>query len=233
MIRRIALITLFSLLLTPMSVTAAENLGYTWIEGDYVSLDIDGFDDEEDLIEDFDDGGGWAARGSFAFTESFFAFAGYSSTDSDVTFFDEDNFLIPAETDVKKLDAGLGFNMMLGSSESTQTDLVLRGAYTDVDFGNFDLGEREEDDVDDFIRDLDEDSSDGFYADARIRAQLAAWFEGSIGVRYTDIESVDNFSVVGNALFELTPRFGINLEADVGDEVSVYMLGLRYTLDRF
>jgi len=224
----IVLIPCFILL--PLSATAAEELGNTWFEADYINLDIDNFDDDEDLIEDFDDGDGWAGRTSIAFSENFFAFGGYSKTDSDVTFFDDDNFLITGSTDVERLDVGLGFNTPLGVSETMPTDFVGRAAYTDVDFGDFAFGGSSGDDSFD---DLNEDSSDGWFADAGLRSQLTTWLEGGIGLRYTDIEDVDNVSVFGNALFELSPQFGINVEADVGDEVSTYMVGLRYTFDRY
>lgn len=230
MIKQVPIVSLVSLLLLPASAIAAEKLGYTWIEADYINLDIDEFDDDQDIIEDFDDGDGWAVRGSLAFTENFFSFAGYSDTDSDATFFDDDNLLITANSDIKKLDLGLGFNWMLASSEASQTDFVVRAAYTDVDYGSFGLGGSSSDDS---LSDLNDDSSDGWYADAGLRAHLTSWFEGGIGIRYTDIESIDNVSFVGNALFKITPGWGVNIEADIGDEVSTYMLGLRYTFDRY
>lgn len=226
---KVRIIPLISLLMLPAVSTAAEKLGYTWIEADYVNLDIDDLDDDEGIIEDFDDGDGWAARGSFAFTENFFTFASFSDTDSDATFFDNDNFLITANTDIERLNLGIGFNWMLGSSEETQADLVTRIAYTDIDYGDFGLGGSPSDDS---LGDLDDDSSDGYYADALLRAQILSWLEGGVGLRYTDIEDIDNVSVIGEALFELTPSWGISLEADVGDELSTYLLGLRYTFDR-
>ena len=65
-------------------------LSYTWLEADYLNLDVDDFDDDEDLIDDWDDGDGWGVRGSFAFTPNFFGFAGYSETDSDASFTDDE-----------------------------------------------------------------------------------------------------------------------------------------------
>jgi hypothetical protein len=227
--RSLTIVACTALLSLPAGAMAAERLGYTWVEADYVNLDIDAFDENQDLIEDLDDGDGWALRGSFAFTQNFFVFAGYSSTDSDATFFDDDNFPIVANVDIERGDAGVGYNMPLGGSGERQTDLVFRAAYSDIDYGDFAVGASPGDDSFD---DLDDDSSDGWFTDASLRAQLASWFEGAIGVRYTDIETADNFSVIGNALFEITPRFGINVEADVGDDVSTYMVGLRYTFDR-
>ena len=230
MSRSIRFLLIFSLFSLPAVVMGAENLGYTWIEADYSNLDVDTYDDDEDFIEDFDDGDGWAVRGSVAFHPNFFAFSSYSQTDSDVTFFDDDNFLITESTDVERWDVGIGFNFTLGNFEEMQTDLVARAGYSDIDFGDFAFGGSSDDDSFD---DLDEDSSDGWFADASLRSQLTSWLEGSIGVRYTDIETADNFSVIGNALFEITPSLGINVAADVGDEVSSYMIGARYTFDYF
>jgi hypothetical protein len=103
---------------------------------------------------------------------------------------------------------------------------VLSGAYTDIDYNNFGIGgSADEDDFDD----LNEDPSDGFFLDARFRAQLTQAIEGSIGARYTEIEEADGLSLVGNVLFELTPNWGVNLQLDAGDELITYGAGIRYS----
>jgi hypothetical protein len=214
--------------LTSPAQDAGNDLSYTYFEGDWVILDIDTFDDDGNLVEDVDDGDGWALQGSFAFTPMFFGYAAYASTEADASFSDPNNFLIPGNVDVTRLDAGLGFNMPLDFG-TRDTDLVVKAAYVDVDFDEFDFGGTSNND----LADLDEDSSDGWTADARIRSQLTPWLEGSIGAGYIDLEDTDTFSGVGNLMVELTPNWGINLAANVGDEVSTYGLGVRYSFNRF
>jgi hypothetical protein len=205
------------------------DLSYTFLEADYLNLDVDVADDDESLLEDFDDGGGWAINGSFAFTPNFFAFAGYSVTDSDVTFVDADEVLLSSSQDVKRLNVGLGVNFGVNVPVVGESDVVLSGAYTDIDFDDFDFGGSDDPDLDD----LNDDSSDGYFLDARLRSQLVSWAEASLGVRYTDIEDADDFSVVGNVLLEINQNFGVNLEFDAADDVGYYLVGLRYSFARF
>lgn len=203
------------------------DLSYTFLEVDYTNLDIDAFDDDDDVIEDFDDGSGWAVNGSFAFSPRFFGFAGYSETDSDATFNDEGTILSESQ-DTQQFHVGLGLNLPI-SLGSMPTDFVARAAYVDVDLGDFDFGGSDDPDLDD----LNEDSSDGWAADVSLRSQVLSWLEGSLGVGYIDLDDTDSFSVLGNLLFELSPSWGINAAANVGDEVSTYSIGVRYSFDRF
>ena len=77
-----------------------QSLSYTFLEIDYLNLDVDDFDDDEGLIDDWDDGDGFGIRGSFAFTQNFFAFAGYSETDSDATYVDADEVVYSSSQDL-------------------------------------------------------------------------------------------------------------------------------------
>lgn len=206
-------------LLVPMGAKAQE-LRYSYLEGDYISQDVDGIDEGGDLIDDIDDGDGFGVRSSLSLSSHFFVFADYSQTNSDVTF-DSGTGLIPQDTDVDRLNAGIGYHMPLVG----ETDLVFRGAYTDVDFGDFDLGGSSDPD----IEDLNDDTSDGWFADAGVRSQLFDRFEGSVGVRYTDIEDTDQFSLVGEGLFELTQNLGLNIGFDAGDELTTYYAGVRFS----
>ena len=220
-----------ALVALPLAATAQSSdngLSYTYLEAGYINLDVDAFDDNASLVEDFDDGSGYAIRGSFAFTRNVFAFAGYSVTDSDVTFADEDNFLITESEDIKRFDVGLGASIPL-TWGNRPTDAVVRAAYVDVDFGDFDFGAS----GDSSLGDLDDDSSDGWAADAQLRSQLLDRLEASVGVGYLDIEDSDGVSFLAGLLFELTPNWGIDLDANIGDEVSYYMLGVRYSFERF
>lgn len=201
----------------PLSA-AAQELSYTYLEADYVSLDIDGVDDDANLIEEIDDGNGFGVRSSVGLSSNFFFFADYSETNSDFTF-NSGTGVLPQDTDINRLNAGAGFHMPL----LDRTDLVVRGAYTDIDFGDFDLGGSS----DPAIQDLNDDSSDGWFADAGLRSQLFESFEGMAAVRYTDIESTDQFSLVGEGLFELNQNLGLSIGFEAGDELTTYYAGVR------
>lgn len=214
------------LLCAPLFGHAAEGLSYSYLEVDYIIQDIDAFEDDDlfdNFVDDFDDGDGFGIRGSFAFSPNWFVFGEYTETDADFTFVNDQGLLIPSDQDVERLSVGFGLVFPMAET----VDLVGRAAYTDVDFGDFDLGGNSGDDFE--FSDLDEDNSDGFFIDARLRAQLLEWLEGSAGARYTDIDSGDDFAFVGNLLFEFTQNWGVNLEVEVADEVSTYALGARYS----
>lgn len=219
---------LASLLFLPTIAMAAGELSYTNAEVDYVNLSIDPFDDEGTVLEDFDDGNGGAIRGSFAFTDNVFGFAGFSIVDSEASFVDEGTVLFTSSRDVKRLDAGFGFNVPMFQMTNSQTDFVARFGYSDVDFGDFDFGGGNDSGLDD----LNDDSSDGFFVDGLLRSQIATQIEVSGGVRYTEIEDADSLSLIANAMYEVTPNWGINLEVDIGDDISQVFLGARYSFAR-
>lgn len=202
----------------PVVAAAQEDLSYSYLEGDYVSLDIDGVDEQGDLIDDIDDGNGFGVRSSLALSSRFFVFADYSETNSDVTF-DSGTGILPQDTDINRLNAGAGFRVPL----MDRTDLVFRGAYTDIDFGDFDFGGSDDPD----LADLNDDSSDGWFADAGLRSQVFESFEGMAAVRYTDIEDRDQFSLVGEGLFELNQTLGLSIGFEAGDEITTYHAGVR------
>lgn len=219
---------LIAALAFPVAGWSTEELSYTYLELDYVNLSIDEIDDDEDIIDDFDDGDGWAVQGSFAFTPMFFVFAGYSDTDSDASFSSDGTTFFSSSVDVQRLDIGLGLNKELDIDFFNRPDLVARIAYTDIDLDGFDFGGSSNPS----LGDLDDDSSDGWFADVALRSQLVAWLEASGGVRYTDIQDADDFSFIGNLLFELSPSWGINLGVDAGDDISTWVLGVRYSFER-
>jgi len=213
--------------LIPMGAMAAESnseLSYTYFEVHHVGLDIDGYKEGSsvrDRLRDLDNGDGWGARASFSVSESFFVFANYADTDGDVSYTNDAGLYIPRHTSAKKLDLGVGWHRSVGD----QTDLVLSGGYTDLDLGKFRIGGSGSGSLDD----LNDDSSDGFFADAAIRTQLTSWLEGSLGARYTDFDGNDAFSVIGNLMVEVTPAIGLNLGIDAGDDLATWTAGLRYS----
>lgn len=207
--------------LTGFAADAGDNLSYGYLEVDYINLDID-TPGEGNLFEgDFDNGGGYGISASLPIGEQFFVFGDWTETESDFGFVDNVGMFIPGDVDIKRLNLGAGLAMPLTSG----ADIVLRGAYTDIDYNSFNFGATSSN----AFRDLDDDPSDGWMADIAWRAQWTQAIEGSVGVRYTDIESVDNVSVIGNVLFELSPNWGINLQVDAGDELVTWGAGVRMT----
>lgn len=232
---KLALTALAGLITIPVTSLAADDVSYTYAEIDYVVQDIDLFEDDEafdNILDDFDDGDGFQIGGSFEFIDSWFAFGSYSNTEADFTFVNDTGMTIPNDEDIKTLRLGVGFFTPI----ATRTDFVATASYVDVDYGDFNLGATESeldewDAVDDALRDLDEDQSDGYSLDAGVRSQIVEWLELGGGLRYTDLDTGDDFSLFANALFELNQNMGINLSADFADEVSTYALGFRYSWD--
>jgi Ax21 family sulfation-dependent quorum factor len=103
------LVTLALLAALPFAANAGE-LSYNYVEAGY------------SLINSNPDADGLAANGSYALTDNFHAFGGYSTFNIENT---------PVDLDVWNL--GLGYNYGL----SNNTDLLVRGAY---EKGYFDLG---------------------------------------------------------------------------------------------
>jgi hypothetical protein len=218
---KISLITALSCAVATFSVTAnaGEGLSYSYLELDYINLNIDEVGDSGSVLDDLDNGGGWGVRGAFELSPNWFAFGQYSVTEADANFVDDQNLLFRSNTDINRLDVGAGFHTPMNN----KTDLVLRVAYTDIDTDGFNFGGTSSSSFDD----LNEDSSDGYFIDAALRSQLLAKVEGSLGVRYTDLEQIDNVSVIGNLLYEFSPTLGLNLGLEAGDNISHFLIGLR------
>lgn len=208
-------------LLAPVTVLAADGLSYSYLQVGYVNLNIDEVGDSGSLLDDIDNGGGWAASGSYAISPNWFAFSQYSVTDSDVSFTDDQSLSFNSNTDINRLDLGFGFH----SAISKTTDLVFRVAYTDVDTDGFNFGGSS----DTSLNDLNDDSSDGYFADAAIRSQFNERMEGSLGLRYTDLEHIDNLSFISNVMYEFSPNVGLNFSLEAGNDISSFLIGLRYS----
>jgi hypothetical protein len=217
--------------LIPLAGFAAEandELSYGYVEADYINLDIDQEDENLNVFKnDFDNGGGFGLSASFPITDALFIFGDYSDTESDFTFSDNSGVFIPSDTNIKRLNLGLGFAMPMNDT----SDLVISGAYSDIDYDDFNVGANGDDidDLDDAWDDLNEDPSDGYFVDAKIRSQFAQSWEGSIGARYTDIQDADGFSLIGNVMYEFTPNLALNLSMDAGDELVTWGAGVRFT----
>jgi hypothetical protein len=215
--------------LTGFAADANDELSYGYVELDYINLDIDQEDENLNIFKnDFDNGGGYGVSASFPINESLFIFGDYSDTEADFGFSDNTGRFIPSDTDIKRFNLGIGFAMPMNDT----SDLVFSGAYSDMDYGDFNFGAADDDfdvdDIDDAFDDLNEDPSDGYFVDAKFRTQLSQVLEGSIGARYTDIESAEGVSVIGNLMYEFAPNWGVNFSLDAGDDLTTWGAGIRY-----
>jgi hypothetical protein len=206
----------------------SRDLDYTYLQLNAVNRDIDALDSDEGLVKKFSDGNGWSLNGSFAFLPKFFVFGEYSDTDSDITYASDNTLPLPANTDIKRLDAGVGTNRSI----TDRIDFVARAAYVDIDYGDFDIGGGGSllgnGGLSGFREELTSDTTDGYLADAAVRSQLSSNIEGLIGVRYTNVGSIDSTNLLGSLLFEFGRNWGLDLGVDAGDDVSLYRLGVRF-----
>lgn len=226
---------LAALTMLPAASMAAESISYSYIEAAYVVQDMDMYEDEgvfDNVLDDVDDGDGFKIEASFAFSNNMFLFGNYAQTQADFTFVNDAGAVIPQDQDVKTLELGLGFFAPINND----MDFVARAAYQDVDLDNFSFGATDDDIADDdetvgdAFDDLNEDTSDGYFVDAGVRAQVVPQLELGGGVRYTDLDSGDDVGVFANALWEFNENMGINLSASFGDNLSSYGLGFRYSM---
>lgn len=211
----------------PVGALAQQDLNYTWLELMYVIQDIDELG-SNDSISDWDDGDGIGISGSYAFEnspfdfiETWFIFANYFETENDVDFVDDFGNLRPADTDISRLDLGVGMAYKLND----MSHIVARLAYSDIDVDGFNFGATDTTS----IGDLSDDDSDGFFIDAAWRGQVTPTIELTGGLRYTDISETDQVSFIGNALFDVNRRWAVTVNTEVGDELTTIGVGARYT----
>lgn len=217
-----ALLILVTSFLTPAVLVAAEDLSYSYFELGYVNLDIDESDEDFIFQGEFDDGEGWGFRASWELGERFFVYGAYNESNADFSYLDNTETVVPGDVDQIKFNLGVGMHFPINEI----SDVVVSAAYADIDYDSFDIGRNS--DID--WNDLRDDPSDGYHLDVSYRAQFADIVEGSIGVRYTDIQQVDGFSLLANVMYEFTENWGINLSLDAGDHLMTWGLGVRYSL---
>lgn len=103
----------------------AEGFDYSFIEGSYSQLDIDGLGD----------GDGLGVGGSYAFTDSFHAFGSFETGEIDVDLGTIGGVPLGSfGVDVDQMKAGVGYNMPL----SDKVDLIATAAYMSLDLSGFD-----------------------------------------------------------------------------------------------
>ncbi len=223
----IATLTVATLLSTAPVTTLAQQQGqtstlnYTWAEIDYVRLDIEQVGGRASFMRDLDEGNGFGIRGSYELAPRWFVFANYAETESDLRLETQQGLFLDAETDVRRIDVGVGHYMPVLNDSS---HAVFRAAYTDFERDRFRFGT-----VGGFVSpNLADDTSNGYFLDASIRSQLDQRFEGSLGVRYTDIDHTDDVGLIGNLIFEMSPELSAVFELEAASDLSQWLVGLRY-----
>jgi hypothetical protein len=171
----------------------AGTMDYSYAEIAYIDTELD--DDDIDV-----DGDGFELRGSVAFSENFFAYAGYQDLGFDFGI------------DATRFDVGAGMRWPL----NPKIDLVGRAGIvkTDVELDRFGV---------------DEDD-DGFLIGARLRSAITEELEVEGGFDYVDLDdSGDDTSITLEGRYFFMPQFSGGLKLEFGDDATAIGIGARVT----
>lgn len=182
--------TFTALCLLAFSTTAvAEGPNWTFIQGDWLQIEID--DPSGDA-----DGDGFGIGGSFEVGDSFHILASYGSADLDFGI-DFDQFTI-------------GGGWHTGLTENT--DFFANLAYTRLEASALGVS------VDD----------DGFAAQIGVRGMASPSVELSAAITQTELDdSGGDTSFSAGGWYHFNDSFAVGLEAETGDDVTVWGLGFR------
>ncbi|NIJ86579.1 Ax21 family sulfation-dependent quorum factor [Xanthomonas arboricola] len=109
-----SLLALGLLAALPFAASAAENISYNFVEGDYVRSPADG--------RDFD---GWGVKASYAVAPNFHVFGDYSKQNRDTN----NSVFESSNSDIQQWGVGVGYNYEV----ATSTDLLARVSYRKLD----------------------------------------------------------------------------------------------------
>jgi len=168
----------------------ADGFDYTYVEVGYISADLD-------TAGISVDGDGFGINGSFAITDTYHLFAGYSTLGFDFSI------------DLNQLAVGGGMHFGL----SPTIDFVGTLAYLDAEIEVPLLGGTVF-------------SEDGFGIGVGVRGALNSSFEWEAGINYADVGgSSTSFGLDGRYYFTDTVAAGAGVEFD--DDATVYAIGMR------
>ena len=171
----------------------AGTMDYSYAELAYVDTELDS--DDVDV-----DGDGFELRGSIAFAQNFFAYAGYQDLGFDFGI------------DATRFDIGAGMHWPL----NPKIDLVGRAGIvqTEVEADQFGIN------ADD----------DGFLLGARLRSAITPQFEVEGGFDYTDLDdSGDDTSVVLEGRYFFVEQWSGGLKLEFSDDATLIGIGARIT----
>jgi len=210
--RSLLALTLAGAAALPFAAAAqnASGLNYNYVEGGYVATNLD--NDNGDIDAD-----GFGGNASFALSESFHLFGGFSTQDTD-TFevFDGTN-QNRVNTDVDQWRVGLGYNLPIAAS----TDLVARAAYESF----------EVDDVTVNGQTFEvNDGDDGYSAEVGVRTAFTQNFEGHAFAGYEDYgNDADDFYGRVGALVKFNPNWGVSGDVKFADGDTQWFVGPRFS----
>jgi Ax21 family sulfation-dependent quorum factor len=189
---------------------SADGISYTYVEGGYAQLNQDLPQPDIGEIDDIK-ATGYFLQGSAALSPDFHIFGGYRSGDDDV------RVTVPfvgsgeVGTDLSQFSVGAGYH----HSINERTDFVAEVAYlnTKIDVEGDEEGAQEGDDG---------------RISVGVRHMLSDSFEGWIKGHYTDGDAYDSaFSATLGGQFHFTPVWGVTGEVEVGNDASMFSLGVR------
>jgi hypothetical protein len=143
---------------------------------------------------------GFALRGSLEVTDRFFGWAGYTTQSTEIG---------NNDLDYNTMSIGGGYAWPL----SPTADVYGRLGYIkeEVEFAGFNADD------------------DGFLLGAGVRGRVAQEFELEGGLNYVDLsDSGDDTSLYAAGRWYFTPSFAAGLEAELGDNVTTYGIGVRW-----
>lgn len=198
-----------ALAMASSAAAAADGLSYNYIEGGYSVQKFELPSIDEDIsIQDPKAAGGYIA-GSVAVSDAMHLFGGYRQGSDDIEVSYLGTRLGEADIDSKQYHIGLGYHHTLSDRVDWTGELsYLR---TELDVEDEEAGE-----------------GDDYRASLGLRGDLAANFEGWVKANYTDGDVYDGeFSGTIGALVKFNETWGIVGEAEFGDKVSQFNLGVR------
>lgn len=192
----------------PFSAQAAEDLSYSYIEGDYVNLD--------------GDADGFGVRGSVNFGASnFYGLASYSNTNFD---YDDAYDSYDYDYDIDTFEIGVGFH----HSVSDKADLIAELAYDNISFDTDSVDDIDGDETDGFR------ASVGFRGALapKFEGLIKLNYINSLDDDNNDISSSDgdddgDFSATIGGQIKLNQTWGLTGEFTFADDYNTYLLGVR------
>jgi len=197
--RFIPLLALFAI---PASALADEGLSYTYVEAGYAASSIDNGGPDAD---------GWAVNGSYALTDAFHVYGGYSGQKTD-------DFNTVAGrvdgVDVDQWNIGGGYRHRLNPA----VDLLARVGYQKADTDDFGVADTNVLGVD----------RDGWNVETGVRGAMTSNLEGYALAGYEDYDRADGeFYARLGAQLKINQTWGVNGEVKYVDDYVAYFVGPR------
>lgn len=149
-------------------------------------------------VDNLADESGFGLQASISFGDHIYMIANYSNADFDISNLSDTSF------DLQQMNIGLGYHHTLGD----RLDALVEVSVVDSEFGTF--------------------NENGFNVSVGLRLNASKHIElgGKVGYQNID-EALDGAVGKFNLLYKINDLFGINVLADVGDDVTTYGIGVR------